>query len=30
MEDENADGGRTSTVDEDPYQMAARIAQKLR
>ena len=30
MEDENADGGRTSTVDEDPYQMAVRIAQRLR
>src|SRR6516164_1186026 len=30
MADENADGGRPSTVDEDPYQMAARIAQRLR
>ena len=30
MTDERADGGRPSTVDEDPYQMAARIAQKLR
>ena len=30
MTDERADGGRPSTVDEDPYQMAARIAQRLR
>src|SRR6516164_8256940 len=30
MADENADGGRPSTVDEDPYQLAARIAQRLR
>src|SRR6516164_16893 len=30
MADENADGGRPSTVDEVPYQMAARIAQRLR
>ena len=30
MADENADGGRPSTVSEDAYQMAARIAQRLR
>ena len=30
MADENADGGRPSTVSEDAYQTAARIAQRLR